>query len=84
MLTDFDDETLPSPHRSALYRKRMEERQEKMVQEQMKAIDDKVAIDYETSSFYFQLANEVFFALVDEAEADLRRLNGEALEEDQF
>jgi hypothetical protein len=43
-----------------------------------------VAIDYETSAFYFELASEVFFALIDEAEADLRRLNGEASLEDLF
>ncbi len=53
MFTDFDDEELPRPDRNALYRKRMEEREEKMIQEEMKSIDDKVALDYETSSFYF-------------------------------
>lgn len=57
MLTDFDDEALPSPNKSALYRKRMDERQEKMLQEELKALDDKVAIDYHTSSFYFELAS---------------------------
>lgn len=33
MFTDFDDEDLPRPDKNALYRKRMEERQEKMIQE---------------------------------------------------
>jgi hypothetical protein len=84
MFTDFDDDALPPPTRSALYRKRMEERQEKMVQEEAKALDDKVAVDYETSTFYFELAAEVFFALVEEAEGELRRLNGEGSMEDLF
>lgn len=57
MFTDFDDESLPRPHNSPFYKKKMEERQEKMVQEDIKVIDDKVALDYEISSLYFELAN---------------------------
>lgn len=53
-----------------------------MIQEEMKAIDDKVALDYETSAFYFELANEVFYSLLDELETDLVRLCGQRAEED--
>jgi hypothetical protein len=39
----------------------MEEREEKMVQEEVKVVDDRPALDYQTSSLCFDLANEVFF-----------------------
>jgi hypothetical protein len=84
MFTDFDDENLPKPDNSLFYRKKMEEREEKMVQEEIKAIDDKVALDYENSTFYFELANEVFFELLEEFESDLRRMNGEPSLEEIF
>lgn len=48
----------------------------------MKALDDKVTLDYETSTFYFELANELFYLLVDELEADLVHLCGGRAEEE--
>lgn len=53
MHLDFDDKSLPSPASCKLYQKKMEERAEKMVVEDLKTVDDSVDLDYQRTGLRF-------------------------------